>query len=379
MNNRHHSVRFSLMQSFYWCSVGAFASFALMFFQEQRGVSASQVGLLTGVFTLCAFCGQFFWGYLCDTWRTNKKVFILTCMLQCIIGAILYLSKGFASILILYGMLGFVQSPMTAILDTWIMKSFPRSPLALSPIRAAGSLSYAVLMLFYGKMIGTWGYIIMPVSLLMFASASVVTAYPVPDALATHEDSRHNKNVGGKLFTPTFLLLITCIFCCGVAGTTYTLYPIIITNVGGNTSDLGLALSVSAFSQVPFMILVGRISRIPAKIRLIASAVGYVVTLMCFVFSKTPVQIILASLISGISFGVMQPSMREIVYQHSPQQLRTTAQSISDAVHYSLSGLFASFAVGFAWERFGSAVVLSLFACVQFLGIILLMLLRKDT
>ena len=55
-----------------------------------------------------------------------------------------------------------------------------------------------------------------------------------------------------------------------------------------------------------------------------------------------PWMIILGTVFSNMSYGIMLPTQREIVEANVPSTLKNTAHSLSDAMYGSFSGILAS-------------------------------------
>ncbi|MDD3242557.1 MAG: MFS transporter [Eubacteriales bacterium] len=378
MLSRHLKLKFSLLQCTYWCSVGAFSSFAINYLQTQRGVSAGTAGTLLAVFTCVAFAGQFFWGRLCDRWKTNRKVFIITnfIMLAACFGV--FFLRDLWMIFLAYGLLGFVQSTMPAVLDSWILKTYADNPQAYGPIRSSASFVYAIFTFFFGSIISRAGYGIMLVFVSVFVVGSIVVAFVAADAPQAEIPAAHPGAKGGmrRLLTGQFSLVLVALLCMGMSGGMYTFMAIIMNQVGGSVDFLGYTMFASAMCQVPFMLFSRKMARFSPKSRLLFAGCIYAVTLVGMALAKTPLTLVLMSLLSGAGFGIILPALRELVETYAPADLRTTAQSVSDAVNVSLAGLLNSLLISALGDTAGVSVVLFILAGVQIIGFIPLLMIR---
>ena len=88
--------------------------------------------------------------------------------------------------------------------------------------------------------------------------------------------------------------------------------------------------------------------------------------------ATTPTFIVFCSVINGIGFGLMLPAMREAIFECSPKQFYTTAQSISDAIYVSFAGMISNSLAGFMIEEVGMKNFLITCAGIQLIAIIVL-------
>ena len=77
----------------------------------------------------------------------------------------------------------------------------------------------------------------------------------------------------------------------------------------------------------------------------------------------TPWMIILGTVFSNMSYGIMLPTQREIVEADVPANLKTTAHSLSDAAYSSFSGMLALLYSGFVMDHFGAKSV-AILGCI---------------
>ncbi len=372
-------LKFSLLQITFYCSVGSFSFFAVTYFKQVRGLSSSYIAIMLGVFTLSAFLGQFFWSFLCDKWKTNKKIYIISNLLMLIICVIVFYTSNVPYLFIAYGALGFVQSSIPANLDTWVMKVYHDNPSAYGPIRASASLFFAVFIFFYGDILENLGYSVMLIFVSGFAFVGIFVACLTVDSPFLPKILKSSKSDFKILMNTKFIILLFVLLCTGIASSSYQIMPLIIDNIGGSVKWLGYAMFASALSQVPFMMYNRIIMRFRAEIRLITAGVFYILSLLLFSFASTPIAIVYINILSGMGFGIMLPAMRQIVYENSPDLLHTTAIGISDSVNVSMAGIISSVLVSSFVDNYGLMSVLLIFACIQTIGVLILIFKKVET
>lgn len=145
MTAKHSPLRFGLMEVGYWCAYGAFTTFCVSYVLE-LGMGASRVGFMAAAYTLCAFLGQFFWGALCDRSGAHRPLFALGCALLFLFCCLFFAHPLGPLGIVLYGAVGFIQQPVGALLDTWVIKSCLAEPHRFGHARALSTFAYALLM-----------------------------------------------------------------------------------------------------------------------------------------------------------------------------------------------------------------------------------------
>ena len=75
--------------------------------------------------------------------------------------------------------------------------------------------------------------------------------------------------------------------------------------------------------------------------------------------------IILGTIFSNISYGIMLPTQREIVETYVPDHIKTTAHSLSDTMYSGFSGIIALTYSGYIIDGFGAKYVTILGICIM--------------
>lgn len=362
-------MKFGILQITYWCSYGAFSCFMAAFMQS-RGMSATLLGIMLTINTFCAFAGQFFWGTLCDRLKTNKKIFVVSNLLILLIQALIFSTESWTLIILTFGLLGFVQQPLTANLDTWILKTYKDTPQVYGPIRSAASVIFAVFTFFYGGILERNGYQLMLVCSGFFLIIGMVTAMLTPDVPAQqiHEQPKERGRVSGKILLrkKEYLLILSMLFGIGMASAPVVqMMAVIMENVGGTVAHVGYAMFISSIMQVPCLVFSGKLGKYPAKGRMIFAGLAYFTTVIGMSLVESPFGILVFCGLNGVGYGVLLPAMRELIFAIAPEELHTTAQAVADAVFNSLGNMVSSLLAGVLVDNFSVAVMLWVCGAVQ--------------
>ncbi len=353
-------LKFSFIQLTFWCSWCAFTSFAALYLKNQ-GLSDAQIGLALSVSTLGGILGQFVWGYLCDKFRSIKKNFLAANLV--IWGAVLsfLFLKNSLWIYLMMFLLGFAQIPQPSILDTWILKKLPGREAEYGHIRLWASVGFAVFALGFGWAIKLWGYGVMFLTASFFILATLLVSLQISDAdekETTHESLK--KSFKTLLKNRRYLFFMLVCFIIGLAyRTVHLLLPLIISHVHGSSAELGLAYFFGVATEIPMLLASKRLSqRFQSNTLIFFSTLLYMAQLVILLLATSPLLVMVAMAAQGLAFGNYLPSLRLFVYENAPENLRTSAQTLADAVLSSLTAVIGSAAGGVIIESYGVKTVL---------------------
>lgn len=372
MTGRSLAVKFVLLKALYYAIFTALASFAVAYLQTARGLSDGQASLLITLNTVGAFAGQFLFGRLCDLFHTHKKLFLLLLLLDVPVGLGLYFLPAQGAMYALYFALGLVQTPLFVIIDTWFLAAYPNDAALYGKVLASGSCAYAALSFLYGRLLDRAGYGIMPWCLLAMLAVTFVLSLTIPDFSGAAASSNNAGGARGARLPLTLVAFLGILLGLGVCSNTYNLLPMLMDHVGGTLAQLGLAMSLSGLAQIPFMLLSGRVQRIPPRLRITLSGLIFLTTALCFAFGGAPFPLIFGACICGAGYGILLPAYRSVIARLAPASLSTTAQSLADAVYLSLGSVLSSGFASLTSGAFGLKMPILTLAGVLVLALIAL-------
>lgn len=364
-------TKFSILQLAFWCSWCAFTSFAALYFKHE-GLSDSQTGFALSISALSGIPGQAVWGFLCDRLRTIKKIFFTANAIILAIILLFLLIRSPIAIMILMGFLGFTQVPQPAILDAWILKKMPGRENEYGHIRLWASFGFAVSALIFGRLIDNLGFSVMFISASISLLVTLAVSLSVPDYGADSPEKprgMHLKDEYMKIARNKSLLFFLAIgFIIGLAArTTHILLPLIIEKVHGKANHLGMALFLTGIAEIPALIASKRLSkRFKALTLILVSVILYLGQFAFLYLAKSPTLVFVAMVLQGLAFGNYLPSVRLFVNQNSPEDLRTSAQTLTDMIISGLSGVIGSAVGGIVIQNSGihSVVIICLILTV---------------
>lgn len=343
--------RFALLEIAYWCSYGAFTSFALRFLSDS-GISAASLGTAAAMFTVGAILGQLFWSAICDKTNSNKRIYIFTNILLLLVYIMIYfMPKTTVLVIFAYFFLGAIQGPMAANLDTWILKELGKEPQKFGPIRSWASLAYAVFVLFFGWVLSQIGYYIMIVFGTFFIILSVVTALftkeqRIRDRHKTAE-VQHTQSESLRSIIKPLSLLAGAFFIMGVSSAPIMQMIALLTkSYGGDVSLQGIVMFTSNVSQVPLMLLYPKFKRLKTQQKISVAAGLYLVSGLVLGSFSSQTGLLVGCAVNGLAYGMFLPSMRKAALEISTVHTITRVQGICDSSFSAVGATFSNLISG---------------------------------
>lgn len=360
-------LKFSAMDALYWAFYASFVGFISTYLLE-CGMSNSVLSIMLACFMIASFIGAFFWGSVCDRFLTNKNVFLPEFIASIAVALFIFFiaDKNIWIATVLYPVFGFLSTPLGSNLDSWMLRSFHKDSGTYGRARSIGSMGYAVTALFMGMLIQKFGFIMMVAGTLFFSIHVILIVLTIKEApfetVAVHADASASPK---ELFRPgAYLFMIIVVFFTGLAiSPVNNMKIVILQSVGGDVGILGIDSFLGVMVQAVFIFLSGSLKKIPVNVRLFLTALTVLVTMVLDSTAFTPWMIILGTVFSNMSYGIMLPTQREIVEADIPANLKTTAHSLSDAAYSSFSGMLALLYSGFVMDHFGAKSV-AILGCI---------------
>ena len=376
--SKKEAILFACCDSLYWGCVACFLGFAGCFFLD-CGMESSVLSLVIAAYQLLALGGGFFWGGLCDRLETNRKIFIpvFAGYLVCMSLTYYFGTRNLPLACVMYFAAGFLIASMGTNLDVWILRTVHYDPDYFGVIRGIGSMGWAVAVLICGFLIDAYGYSVMVISSLILAAATYVFVFILKEPPYVREKRtrvRARDLVGNR----NYVFLIVVILLCGMAiSPVGNLQAVFLQEVGGDVGMLGIDSFVGVTFQGLFIIISGKLERLSAHLRMVLMCALLAAELTVTGLAQSPFLIIMGMVFANVSYGIMMPTMRELVTRYVPEHLRNTAHSLSDLIFGSLSAIISLIYSSALIHSFGmkSIVAVGLFI----IAVPMLLTLKKDS
>lgn len=368
MKRREESIkRLGMLDGLHFGTFAVVNGFMPAYFVA-NGLSNTGLSITMAALNALGFVGAFFWGRVCDRRETNKGVYTPVYLAATAAVIVSYLLTRVDVMLgaLVFPLYGFFS--LGSSLDAWMMRAFSQAEGGYGRARSMGSFGYAIMMLVAGWFIAGLGYASIPImlailSLPIFALVLTTRETPYEKKGASEADSAASEKGGSaRLFhIAPFITLLAVVLLCGLAiSPVNNLKTVILSDVGGDVSWLGIDGFAGVMVQGAFVLASTHMASIPAHRRLRLMCVLITVSFVCTLLANGPALVVVGTIFYNASYGIMLPAMREMTEGYVPDDLRTTAHSLTDAAHGAAASSIALLYSGFMMDGLGVSAVLAL-------------------
>jgi oligosaccharide:H+ symporter len=362
----------------------AFLGYWVLYFQDERKISGSEIGWMMSIYVSAALMGQYVFGFVSDKLRSIRALIVTAALLFAAAVAAMPFQTSALNIRITMVLLGFLQQPIGPMLDSWTLKYLRdhSDPNQFGRIRSFGSLGWATVALLTA-------YLILMVSWNMFFHVATLAAVLLSAVAITIPDMATNRDPessGGPSLTmrqsiarlfrnPAYLYILAVVFLMylGVQ-TTFNFQSLLIKETGGGVAELGWTFFFGVMCEMPAMFLSAwLLPRISARKLMTIAGVLYMLRYGLIIYFQTSWIVMLTACLEGLAFGLLLSSLRSYVFSVVDQEIQTSAMTIVDATFLSLTVIVGGVLGGWLIEQF--SVLHMVAACAISSGAALVLLL----
>jgi MFS transporter, PPP family, 3-phenylpropionic acid transporter len=361
MKDSRLAVQFSAVQSLYWCACCIITSFLTPYYQS-LGYNTFMIGVLAMVMSLSSTIAQPVWGMYCDRTGKLKQAFLLATAVSVPFSWLLIAAgKSFALLCGSVFMLSATIVSMPSLIDAWTLKlNNQGAQVNYSMTRGFGSLFYAVVALVFGYVLDRTGmWMIAPVFSCMAVALLAVSFFVKSPGVEAH----HGAGNGSVLLSlqklaknRKFIVLavsVTILFA-GTNAIDMTFYPVLLRELGGGNTQLGIGYFLMAFSEVPVLFFYHRFARRFSERAMISfSLFSYVLKCLMIASAPSVVVLVLAQVLQMFSFGLLLPSAVNYINRITDSSTMVTAQVLYSSATFGVGAIIASLAGGAIAQAIG--------------------------
>ncbi len=366
MSQRKHIAHFFILYFFYIGAGAVFWPFASFYFIE-NGITPSELGATMSAGTFVAILGFNVLGYACDKLKRLDIMVLILFLFACILTLIMQSTSVLSLVIIVYIVYAFVSSPTESIIDTWAIECYKNDSMRrhFGLIRSGGSLSFAVIVVSAGFIIGNGNHFDR-LPLLIYITSLLGIAYIIylmrNRNLKNFYSSKTDKQKASvwqdtkKLFgvRDFSALVIKCMLVRIPMSMIGVFSPYVFQSVGGGVWEHALFLNISALLEIPFFVLNTRLlAKLNTNILIIVPLFASITKTLIFIFAPSANMLLLGSVFSTIEFTMLYPALRYEVSKTAPNELRTTAHSIISIVYFSVPTIISGYLGGLLVEKIG--------------------------
>lgn len=372
---RRIKITFALIYILFMSARAIFGPFITIYLQE-KGLSAEMIGFVTGINSLVIILSQPVWGIISDKLRSIKKTLIFCIVLQSLFAvSLIFASDAFliAACFSVYTMFSSAEGPL---LDTWSLKSVKEAGDAngLGQVKLWGCLGFAACSVIAGIFISqNSASSIIPVFSVVLMLTAIALAFiktnSVPEKAVKIKDLKLISIFRHK----AFLVFLLYIFVMQLGHrASFTFYPLLIGELGGDTSIVGYASAMMFVSEALVMFLSRKmLNRFKPVYLVMASSAFFMLWHVMLAFATSPWLVMATCVMDGPSFALFTIGTLYYLDEIAPPELRTTYQTVAYSVYFGFSGIVGNMAGGWMIDNVGYKAMYTIGIAITLLSTVL--------
>ncbi|TCT14330.1 PPP family 3-phenylpropionic acid transporter [Natranaerovirga pectinivora] len=374
-------IPISLYYAIRFMSYSAFGAFIGIYYSDVLKFDGAQIGLLESLGGIIILFAQPLWGIVSD--RSKYKNTVLYICLIAASATIWFLPLSgdrFILLALALGTFNFFQCAINPISDAITLELSTSNKFKFSHIRTIGSLGFALMAYFAGRIFENNIMYMFPVfSILMFSSLLLALFYPPVEGHQSKGKQKVNILVLFKdkrlIIIFSYALIISTAF--GFFNSFHSLYS---KSLGISTGIIGLGVSIGSFSQFPFMMFFDRLYKRFGIINILMFS-GLIQSIRWFLFAFALSEVTLPFIwtLHGFTFIVFYLCMAQFVSDNVVKELKASGQMMNAIILSGLSRIIGSSVGGFATTYIGISGVFFVNSIICLVAVITFFIITKST
>ena len=378
IHQKNAQLCYTLVHLFYWTIYGFVHAFGAMYLLHQ-GFTSSEAGVVLGLGHLTSVIMQPVVAAIFE--RTGIKLTHGIALLYafgvlCSLAVLLLPVQGIALaalIVLIYAVAATAQPSLTTLTQSFEAAG---APVHYGVARGLGSLIYAIVVAIMGVVLESISPLLLPVFYLvtMLLLIAFLCMLSIPEGDVVKKPVASKETAAGTLLSnPWFvcLLIATAGFSLNALVTgTYMIQ--IMQDIGGGSTEMGVAIAIAAAVECPAMFLYNRFARRFTDLKMLVLC-GWIWFLKCglILVAQSPVAIYAAQMMQFAGYGFFVPANVKYIERMLPSEAFLKGQSLSGAA-FSAGSLIAVFAGGFLIDLVGVRNTLAIAQISSLWGAVLL-------
>ena len=365
------SLNFALFFFAYYGYVGVFSPYASLYFAD-RGLSATQIGILMSLMQVMRIFGPNVWGWVADQSRRRVLVLRLTSVAAALTFCGMFVGQSFMFFFALMVTVNLFTSAQGPISEALMLSSMRGDLTHYGRVRLWGSVGFIVLVTLSGYALDWQGIELMPwIALLMLVMVTSVTfsLHEEPATLHAQQPNSVRELLSRKsvlsFFASTFLMI-------AAHSSLYVYYSLYLSDMGYSKSVIGLMWSLGVIAEILFFFYQAPLFRRfgVRKLMLLSLAIAVVRFLMIGWGAQSLAVLLVAQVLHAATFGVHHSASVATLQRWFAGPLQARGQALYISISYGLGGTVGGLLLSACWDTFGARWVYVLAAIMSLLGLI---------
>ncbi len=364
------SLNFALFFFAYYGYVGVFSPYASLYFAD-RGLSATQIGILMSLMQVMRIFGPNVWGWVADQSRRRVLVLRLTSVAAALTFCGMFVGQTFVFFFALMVTVNLFTSAQGPISEALMLSSMRGDLTHYGRVRLWGSVGFIVLVTVSGYALDWQGIELMPwIALLMLVMVTSVTfsLHEEPPTQHAQPSNSVRELLSRKsvvsFFASTFLMI-------AAHSSLYVYYSLYLSDMGYSKTVIGLMWSLGVIAEILFFFYQAPLFRRfgVRKLMLFSLAIAVVRFLMIGWGAQSLAILLVAQVLHAATFGVHHSASVATLQRWFAGSLQARGQALFISISYGLGGTVGGLLLSACWDTFGARWVYVLAAIMSLLGL----------
>lgn len=350
---------------------------------DQLGFSGIQISTIIVVGSAAVILLAPRYGQVFDRAFNKRSVLIGSLLVMAIsLGSIAWL-KAFVPVVLFWTIYRAVQGPFYSTSENLsysvASKSTERGTSSFGSIRLWGSIGFAVSTLIAGWIYQNYGFTYNTIVFLVLVALSIVVLLLIPESVfdvsgETKEEHLSLSAVLKLIVNHRFLWLMALALAISdpVQDGIRAFEPIFMQHLGLEAGMIGLANSLSALGEVPFMIYADRVIRkVGLKQIVIIVIVFDIIRRLLVWFFPTAGIVFVTSVLTSVSFTFRLVCSVTLINMILPKNVTSTANALIGVTMFGVGYMLSNAVSGFIYDRYGNREIYLMGAALCVISLIL--------
>ncbi|MFC7513931.1 MFS transporter [Herbaspirillum sp. GCM10030257] len=352
------SISFALFFFAYYGYIGVFSPYASLYFSE-KGLSATQIGILMSLMQVMRIFGPNLWGWVADRHQQRVTVLRITALASVTAFVGMFFGQTFVQLFIVMVLVNFFTSAQSPLSEALMLSEMRGDLTHYGRLRLWGSVGFILSVTIAGPFLDWWGIGLLPwialALLMMVLGASLrmqESAHGDHRAQASSVLALLRKREVLAFFTSTFLMI-------AAHASLYVFYSLYLAQIGYSNTVIGLMWSLGVVVEIVFFFYQTPLfRRFGVRKLMIASLLLAVLRFLLIGFgAESLVLLLVAQVLNAATFGVHHSASIVTMQRWFAGPLQASGQAFYTSISYGLGGTLGGLILSGFWDRFGSQAV----------------------
>lgn len=332
---------------FYYAALACLYPFMTLYYQE-RGMTATQIGILSGVVPLVTWLSAPLWGGLADARNRHRAVLLLAVGGLWIAAAAMSFATTFIALLATVIAYAVFNGPIVPMVDNAVMALLGDRKADYSRVRVWGGYSWGLAALALAPMLERAGLQWAFYGFLFFMAINFVASARLPMNVVEGARHAYTAGLGILLRNGRFLLLLLVALVFGISmGGQFSYMFLYVDELGGSRALMALSVTASTVGEIPFWYLGGwLLRRVGTKWMIVLALAVTAVRNFWLGVMGAPWLVLPITALEGLSFAVLFSAGVSDVDAAAPSGLGATAQGLFSGMMLGLGSALGGFIGG---------------------------------